>query len=82
VLTEARAKADEMLPAVRIALARVGSQLEDAERGRIEKLIEELEATVATNSATALKNATRALDDATQHLAALLLERAMEPQTK
>jgi molecular chaperone DnaK len=81
-LTEARAKAGEMLPAVHAALARVGAELEDSERALIEKRIEELEAARLTNSAAHLKNATRALDDATQHLATLLIEQALQRETK
>jgi molecular chaperone DnaK len=81
-LTEARAKAGEMLPAVHAALARVGAELEDSERALIEKRIEELEAARLTNSAPHLKNATRALDDATQHLATLLIEQALQRETK
>ena len=78
VLTEARTKADEMLPAVRSALDRVGGQLEAGERTVIETRIEALAHARTHGSAATLKAATAALDEATQHLAALLLEQALE----
>jgi molecular chaperone DnaK len=77
VLTEAQTKAAQMVPAVRSALDRVGAQLAADERALIETRMTELEQAQAIGSAPRLKTATAALDQATQHLAALLLESAM-----
>ncbi len=76
--TEANLKAGEMLPAVRIALAQVGGELSSDERQAIASRVAEVEAAIATGAAQPLKKAVAALDDATQHLAALLVERAVK----
>ncbi len=75
--TEAKLKADEMLPAVRTALAQIGTELEQVERELILRRAQEVEAAIASGGATALKKSVAALDEATQQLAALLVERAM-----
>ena len=75
--TEAKLKADEMLPAVRTALAQIGSGLEPVERELIKRRAQEVETAIAGGGATALKKAVAALDEATQQLAALLVEKAM-----
>jgi molecular chaperone DnaK len=77
IFTEAKLKADEMLPAVRTALEQVGPELSAEERANIQRQVEATEAALATGAATPLKKAVAALDDATQHLAALLVEKAM-----
>jgi molecular chaperone DnaK len=59
IWTEAKLKAEELLPAVEAALTQLG----DA---------------ITADDAQALKTATQHLDDATQTLAVLLLDRAME----
>ena len=75
--TEAKLKADEMLPAVRTALAQIGSELNPVERELIMRREQEVVAAIAGGGATALKKAVAALDEATQQLAALLVEKAM-----
>jgi molecular chaperone DnaK len=75
--TEAKLKADEMLPAVRTALAQIGDELSDSERDLIARRTAEVEAAIAAGGATPLKRAVAALDEATQGLAAMLVERAM-----
>ena len=75
--TEAKLKADEMLPAVRAALAQIGSELDPVERELIQRRAQEVEAAIAGGGATALKKTVAALDEATQQLAAMLVERAM-----
>ena len=55
-----------MLPAVRIALAQAGGELSAEER-----------AAIATGAAQPLKKAVAALDEATQRLAAILVDRAV-----
>ena len=77
VFTEAEIKAKEMLPAVRKALQQVGDELPEAERAKVEACVAEVERTMADGAAQPLKKATAALDEATQRLAALLMERAM-----
>jgi molecular chaperone DnaK len=77
IFTEARLKADGLLPAVRRALALVGVELGADERSRIEALASAVEKAIASGSAPLLQKANAALDEGTQHLAALLVERAM-----
>jgi molecular chaperone DnaK len=80
VWTEAKFKSEELLPAVAGALEWVGDRLEEDERSAItnaaKRVREILEA--ETHDATALKKANAALDEATQTLAALLVEAAFE----
>ena len=77
VFTEASLKAKELLPAVRIALAQVGEELPAADRDTITARAADVEAALAAGGAPALKRAVAALDAATQHLAAILVEKAM-----
>ena len=77
VFTEAKLKSDEMLPAVRTALERVGDQLSVDERGQVESAMREVEAAVVSGEAQRLKRANAALDESTQRLATLLVEQAM-----
>jgi molecular chaperone DnaK len=80
VWTEAKFKSEELLPAVAGALEWVGDRLEEDERSAIttaaKRVREILEA--ETHDAAALKKANAALDEATQTLAALLVEAAFE----
>ncbi len=78
VFTEARLKAAEMLPAVRNALTLLGDEVDGEERQRIAVLMAEVETALTGENPHALKKATAALDEATQNLATLLMERAME----
>ena len=78
VFAEAKLKADEMLPAVRKALAQVGAQLSTGELATIAARVADVEAALAAGAAQPLKKANAALDDATQRLATLLLEHAMQ----
>ena len=76
--TEAKLKAGEMLPAVRIALDQIGGELSEEERSTIATCVTEVEAAITTGAAQPLKKAVAALDEATQRLAALLIERAVQ----
>lgn len=78
VFTEAKLKAAEMLPAVRIALEQIGGELSEEERQTIATRVAGVEAAIATGAAQPLKKAVAALDEATQRLAALLIERAVK----
>lgn len=77
IFTEARLKAEEMLPAVEAALAQLGSELPEAEIAEIHKQTAEVTAALATKETSRLKQALAALDQATQTLATRLMERAM-----
>jgi molecular chaperone DnaK len=80
IWTEAKLKAEELLPAVEAALSQLGDAItaEEAQTVRIHadevrQLLDSLD-----HNAKALKSATQLLDDATQTLAVMLLDRAME----
>ncbi|HEY8991835.1 MAG TPA: Hsp70 family protein [Luteolibacter sp.] len=76
VFTEAKLKADELLPAVEMVLAQ---GLADAdERAEIESAVAAVRAALAGGAANPLKAAVQRLDAATEALAARLVERAME----
>jgi molecular chaperone DnaK len=77
-LVEARLKANELRPAVRHALDAVGDEISAENRSDIERRLTELESALAGESLPALQEATAALDDATQALATILMERALE----
>jgi molecular chaperone DnaK len=76
VFTEARMKAEELLPAVEAVLGQ-GLALEE-ERGEIEAAAAALRAALAAGAANPLKSAVQRLDAATEALAARLVEQAMD----
>jgi molecular chaperone DnaK len=78
VFTEARLKAEELLPAVDQALAMAGDIVPAAERQEIEEAAEGVRKALAEGAANPLKAAVQRLDAATEALAAVLVERAME----
>jgi molecular chaperone DnaK len=80
VWTEAKLKAEELLPAVDAALTQFGDAVSDDERRVIEAAAASVRALLhaVEHDAKALKSANAALDDATQELAVRLVERAME----
>jgi molecular chaperone DnaK len=78
VFTEARLKAEEMLPSVGLALEHVGGRLSAEEREQIDRARAGVEAALAGGGAQQLKQAVALLDDATQRLATLLVETALE----
>ena len=82
---EAKLKAQEVLTAAQSGFAECGAELELAPRAQVESAIAELQAALATESpathtgdVTRLKVAHAALDAATQPLADLLMDKAME----
>jgi molecular chaperone DnaK len=77
IFIEAKMKSDELLPAVQKALAQVGAALDESERALIAERVAAVEKAVAARAANPLKQANAALDEATQRLATLLLEKAM-----
>lgn len=78
--TEARLKAEELLPAVETALGQFGDAVSEAERSVIQNAAAEVRRLLdaSGHDAAALKKANAALDEATQELAVRLVERAME----
>jgi molecular chaperone DnaK len=78
VFTEARLKAEELLPAVEAALGMAGEVVSPAERKEIEEAAEGVRRALAEGAANPLKAAVQRLDAATEALAAVLVERAME----
>jgi molecular chaperone DnaK len=78
IFTEARLKAEEMLPAVRAALDQLGEAVDAATRDSIARLMAEVEAALASHEVQRLKKANAALDEGTQQIANMLIEHAME----
>jgi molecular chaperone DnaK len=76
VFTEARLKAEELLPAVEAVLAQ-GLALDD-ERGEMEAAAAAVRSALANGAANPLKAAVQRLDAATEALAARLVEQAMD----
>lgn len=79
-VVECRMKSDELLPAVESALSIVGSSLDEGERQQIEAAAEEVKRLSEMESPPLadLKAANATLDQATQNLAAVLVEMAFE----
>ena len=77
VFTEARLKADEMLPAIDSALAQLGDGVPEDVRAAISELAGKARAAIASRSTGDLKKLLVELDSLTEPLAAALLEKAM-----
>ena len=77
VWTETRLKSEEMLAAVEKAFQIAGDRLPAAQRKQIEQLAEDVRRAIQTHETQRLKTANVSLDDATQELAALIVEQAM-----
>jgi len=77
VWTETRLKSEEMLAAVEKAFHVAGDRLPAEQRKQIEQLAEDVRRAIQTHETQRLKTANAALDDATQELAALIVEQAM-----
>ncbi|WP_052573704.1 Hsp70 family protein [Haloferula sp. BvORR071] len=78
IFTEAKLKAEELLPAVEMALASSGDLVGEAERTEIESAATAVRQALAEGLPNPLKAAVQRLDAATEALAAALVERAME----
>ena len=74
---EQKLKAEEMLPAIDMAFAKLGAELPVEERTRIETLVAEVRAAIENPNLQRLKKKIAELDDATQELATRLLESLM-----
>lgn len=75
---EACLKADEMLPAVDTAIARLGAEVSEEERTTISALVEKVGRAKEVRSLQKLKSALNELDKVTEPLAARLVEAVME----
>jgi molecular chaperone DnaK len=78
IFTEAALKANEMLPAVRMALDQLGDAVDASARESIAALMGEVESAIESREPQRLKRSTAALDEATEPLATMILDRAME----
>jgi molecular chaperone DnaK len=81
VFTEARLKAEEMLPAIDSALAQLAHEVPLEVRDAISLLVEKTRAALQSRATAELKSRLAELDTLTEPLAAALLEKAMAPQT-
>jgi molecular chaperone DnaK len=77
VWTEAKLKAEEMLGAIDAAFGQVGNSIEPVEKGKIERAATQVREAMTTHDARKLQAANSALDEATQGLAAAIVEKAM-----
>jgi molecular chaperone DnaK len=75
--TEAKMKSDELLPAVDQAMEMLGDSLDEVEKARVDAATEEVRVALESGSVNRLKTANKALDEATEVMAAMLVERAM-----
>jgi molecular chaperone DnaK len=78
VWTEAKLKAEEMLGAVEAAFERVGDSIDPGEKEAILRATAALREALGTNDTRRLQAANAVLDDATQGLAAAVVEKAMQ----
>ncbi len=76
VFEEARMKADELLPAVGVALEQAGALLDESEIKEIKEARDRVELAIKDREVAALKSAVEKLDEATESLAALLVQKA------
>jgi molecular chaperone DnaK len=77
VWTEAKLKAEEMLGAVASAFRVLGDGVTEGEKAKVEALVQELRAALASGELQRLKRADAALDQATEPMAARLMEKAI-----
>ncbi|HEX8899143.1 MAG TPA: Hsp70 family protein, partial [Chthoniobacterales bacterium] len=76
--TETKLKAEEMLRAVEAAFAQTGNAIDPAEKQQIESAATKVRETLPTHDARKLQSANNALDEATQSLAAAIVEKAIQ----
>ena len=78
VWTEAKLKAEEMLNAVKAAFAQVGDSMDAREKEMIQQAAVKVREALGAKDTRKLQAANSALDEATQGLAAALVEKAMQ----
>ncbi len=79
IWTEAKLKSDELIPAVVQAISMAGDELSADELASIQSAVDEVKTAVADEAqdVAKLKAANKVLDEATEELAAILVEKAM-----
>ncbi len=77
VFTEAKLKADEMLPAVERALSQLGEGVDPATRDAVAALVDQIHTAIAAKATNDLKARLAELDHLTEPLAAALVESLM-----
>ena len=77
VWTEAKLKAEEMLGAVEAAFAQMGDEIDPGEKEAILRAVAKVREVLPTHETRKLQAANAVLDDATQGLAAAIVEKAM-----
>jgi molecular chaperone DnaK len=77
VWTEAKLKAEEMLGAIDAAFAQMGDGIDPTEKEKILRAATQVRETLQTRDARKLQAANSALDEATQGLAAAIVEKAI-----
>ena len=77
VWTETKLKSEEMLRAVDVAFSQMGDAIDPAEKEKIQRSAAAVRKSLETHDARKLKSANDALDEATQTLAAAIVEKAM-----
>ena len=78
VFTEAKLKAEELLPAVEAAVSQVEGELSEEDLLEITKSVDEVKLAMESGEANRLKAAVQVLDKSTEQMAAILVEKAME----
>jgi molecular chaperone DnaK len=78
VFEEARLKAEELLPAVGVALERAGDFLNEEEIAEIQIAKERVEKAIEDREVADLKSSVEQLDEVTESLAAMLVQKATE----
>ena len=82
IFTEARLKAEEMLPAIEKALTQLQAEISEETKNLIRTHAAQVTAAIAENNLSALQTRLQELDQATQTLATLLVEKAMKTAVK
>lgn len=78
VFTEAKLKAEELLPAVDAGLAQVADDMDPVDLTEIKSAATAVREALKQENANTLKAAVQKLDKSTEHMAAILVEKAME----
>ncbi len=78
IWTETKMKTNELLPSVETALALAGDELDAKERRHIEELANQAQQALNQQDTQKLRRLNKDLDEATQNLATLLMEKALD----
>jgi molecular chaperone DnaK len=78
VFTEAKLKAEELLPSVDAGLSIVADEMDTEDLAEIQSAAIAVREALTGTDANKLKAAVQKLDKSTEHMAAILVEKAME----